>query len=298
MVTATEEPSGFDIYLDFAKSEGRPSRVFQSMALLVETFAALDKQLIGVFGREATTELVLDEITTGSIRSKLRNLLHSIPDGPLSELNVKKIIGHFLVKAKYRIIEWLEKNEVIESIQQVRALEGELQTLAEQTGVRDIPAYEPISTDQLLEHLNQLQLAVNCLDERDVAFYESTLGRIEIPRGIRIDEVIIREILTSEVLVSEDTRIVKVKKPDYLGRSKWALKSSGHAIEATIADQDWLVRFQNGEESVRPGDSLRVRMRQEVSYGHTGEVVHTVHTVLHVIEVVPPTSPHQSVINF
>ncbi|MBE5316927.1 MAG: hypothetical protein H4O13_16155 [Xanthomonadales bacterium] len=298
MVIPTEEPSGFAIYLDFAKSEGRPSRVFQSMALLVDTFAALDKQLVGVFGRDAATELVLEEITAGSIRSRLRNVLSSIPDGPLSELDAKKIIGHFLVKAKYRVIEWLGKNEKIESIQQVRALEGELQTLAERTGVREIPAYEPISTDQLLEHLNQLQIAVHYLDERDVVFYESPMGKVEIPRGLHIDEVMIREILTSEILASEDTRIVKVKKPDYLGRSKWAFKYSGHSIEAAIADHDWLVRFQNGEESVRPGDSLRVRMRQEVSYGHTGEVVHVVHTVLHVIEVVPPTRHTQSEIDF
>jgi hypothetical protein len=298
MEVPTEEPSGFAIYLDFAKSEGRPSRVFQSMALLVDTFASLDKQLVGIFGRAAATELVLDEITTGSIRSKLRNVLLAIPDAHLSELEIKKIIGHFLVKAKYLAVEWLGRNEKIDSIEQVRVLEGELQTLAERTGVRDIPAYEPISTEQLLEHLNQLQMAVQYLDERDTVYYESPMGTVEIPRGIHINDVMIREILTSEVLVSDDIRIVKVKKPDYLGKSMWAFKYAGHAIDATIADFEWLSRFQAGDELVRPGDSLRVHMRQEVSYGHTGEVVHVVHTVLRVIEVVPPSTHTQVELDF
>lgn len=289
-----EKDEGFSLYIDFIKSEGDPSRVFRAMASLVDSFSTIDQQLVGILGDESETEMVLDDVTTGSLRSKLRSLLLSLPDEALAELEVKKLIGHYLVKAKYLIVRWLRDNDKVENIEQVRALEGELIKLAESTGVKRIPAYNPIDTRKLLSHINEMQNAVQVLDERDTVRYESPFGSVDIPRSLHVNETLIRELLTREILISEDVRIVKVKKPDYLGKSKWVLKYAGHAIEANIEDHEWLHHFQTNTVVLHPGDSLRVLMREEVSYGHAGEVVHINNVVKAVLEIIPPTRYDQS----
>ncbi len=74
----------------------------------------------------------------------------------------------------------------------------------------------------------------------------------------------VEELLTREVIPSQTVLILKVKKPDYLGTSKWEFVFE-HAIEAKILDVDWLVRFQNRREDVRPGDAIRAEVLTEVS---------------------------------
>ncbi len=57
--------------------------------------------------------------------------------------------------------------------------------------------------------------------------------------------------------------ILAVKKPDYLGTSKWDLRHGKRTIQAKIEDEDWLRRFQNRQEDVRPGDALRCNVSIE-----------------------------------
>jgi hypothetical protein len=58
------------------------------------------------------------------------------------------------------------------------------------------------------------------------------------------------QLVTRETLASAGERILKVKKPDYLGTSKWGFKYAGHMVEAKVADEAWLKRFQNNQENV------------------------------------------------
>lgn len=297
MQVEIEQNKGFQLYIDFVKSEGDPARVFHSMAELIEAFEQIDQHLAGMFGESTATELVLDDLEAGSLKSWLRNIILVIPDEAISEFEIKKLIGHFLLKAKYKIVEWLAENEKIESIEQVRDLEGELLRLADESNVKKIPAYVPINTRTLLSQINSIQLAVSRLDERDTVRYESPVGTKNIPRGIVVDEDLIREILTRQTLITEGERLVKVKKPDYLGRSKWVVRHAGHSIEAKFEDFHWLEQFHGNAVALNPGDSLRVVMREEVSYGYENEVVHVSYTIKKVVEIVPPSRQEQSWLN-
>jgi hypothetical protein len=96
----------------------------------------------------------------------------------------------------------------------------------------------------------------------------------------------VRELVTRETLETESIRIIKVKKPDYLGKSKWGFKYSGHLIEAKILDEGWLTQFHNRRVELQPGDSLRVLLREQVSYGYDNEIVHVEYDVVEVQEVI------------
>lgn len=99
--------------------------------------------------------------------------------------------------------------------------------------------------------------------------------------------------LTKEIVKSSGKRVVKVKKPDYLGKSMWGLQYDGRAIEAKIVDLDWLARFQSRQIDVRPGDSLRVILYEEISYGYDNEVVHRHYEIEKVDDVIRPPSQNK-----
>jgi hypothetical protein len=97
-----------------------------------------------------------------------------------------------------------------------------------------------------------------------------------------------------------------VKKPDYLGKSKWDFRHGGKQVAASIHDETWLVAFQARKVDVRPGDALKCLVDIEHHYGYDNELVAETYAVSKVNEVIenqvfqgdlnlplsgPPTNP-------
>ncbi len=298
---AEEETQGseeFDLYIDFVEGRGSPSRVFHSMGELIDAFAQLDQVLAGIVAEGSQAEIVLDEVVGGSIRSKLRSIITDIPDDALKDGEWKKVLGHFLVRGKHVLLEWLQENPEVTRLEQVRDLQDQLAVEAERTGARLLPMYHPVDLRTLLGVIAEIDRSVLLLDSRDTVRYESPYGHVAISHSQHVHEELIRELLTREVISATDERIVKVKKPDFLGRSQWVLKYAGHNINANFDDIPWLTAFQGGEKDVKPGDSLRVVMQEEVYYGYNMEVIHATYTVMEVREVIRPVLPYQSGFTF
>ncbi|MCG7946859.1 MAG: hypothetical protein N0C84_11005 [Candidatus Thiodiazotropha taylori] len=287
----TEEPvAEFEIRIDFSPDEGDPARVFRTMSGLIDAFQSIDSHLASSFDVSLDASLVLHEVEAGSIKARFRDLIQGIPDEALKEVSWKKIIGHFLLRSKYAILNWLDERTEIVHRDDIRVLEGELVRISEETDLKRLPAYAAPRAEELLSDINAVQESLAHLEEKDVASYRYDKHEVNLNRDLRISNEIVREVLTKEVVSSSNRRVVKVKKPDFLGQSMWALQYDGRAIEAKITDTDWLSKFQGRGEDVKPGDSLRVMLLEEISYGYEGEVVHRHYEVEKVYEIIrPPT---------
>jgi hypothetical protein len=281
------ESEKFELYLDFRPSTGDPSRAFHALGDVIDALHDLDLDLARIISPHYQPVLVLDKVDGGSIRATISDIVRDIPDDALKEANIRRVIGHFLLKAKYVVLKWCDETKKIESIDQVRQLERELVAIAEETDAKMVPAYSPIETHRLLGHINSIQMALKRLDDEDLIEYRSRFGIARFNGTLAISSEIIREVLTREVISKELDGVVKVKKPDYLGNSKWGFRFQGHTIEAKVRDSEWLFRFQNKLEPVQPGDSLKVKLKQDISYGYEGEIVHISYEVLRVAEVIP-----------
>jgi len=281
-----DNDSLFEIFIDFKPSEGDPSRVFRSMADLVDSLSDLDTELASMVSVTVKPQLVLEEIEGGSIKAWFRVIIEDLPDEALKESSFKKILGHFLIKAKYKILKFTEEKEKIESIREIKELEGELLTLAEETDIIYLPAYKPIETEKLLTHINSINNSIAPLIEEDKISYISSEGTTKINNNLAISNEIIVELLTSETIESNGIRILKIKKPDFLGQSKWLFRYQGHQIEAKITDIKWLSSYQGRQEDLRPGDSIKANLNEKTSYGHDGEIVHVVYEVTDVEDVI------------
>lgn len=286
-MNSQESDYTYELYLDFQKAEGDPSRIFHAMGGLIDALSSLDRDVGQLLSVHYEPQIVLEDLSTGSIRAWLGEIIKEMPDDALRNLEVKKIVGHFLLKAKYLIVKWCEAKEKIEDLADIQQLEDQIEKAAEETDIKSIPAYSSIDRKQLLSHINSIQNAMSSLEERDYIEYRSSVGNARFNGQLAISSKIISEWLTKEVHTTQGPRILKVKKPDYLGKSKWAFRYNGHAIEAKISHLAWLSDFQNGGIAVGPGDSIRAELKEDIAFGYEGEIVHVWYEVLQVYEVIP-----------
>lgn len=288
----TKEGIEFEIEIDFEPGTGDPARIFRTMSGLIDSIQNLDRHLIGSIDLSLRPELVLEDVEKGSLRAKFKSFVEGIPDEALKDGEFKKVVGHFLLKGKKAILEWCADKNEISSRASVRALEGELLKLAEETDVKKFPAYAPIQPQALLSDLSKMQESLQNLESGDSVTYEYAEEKIGLNKDLQISELVVREVLTQEVIKSSAVKILKVKKPDYLGQSMWSFVYDGRSIDAKISHEEWLHDFQSRNLQVSPGDSLKVTLFEEISYGYEGEIVHRHYEIEKVHDVVKP--PNQS----
>lgn len=287
-----------EIRIEFQRGVGDPSRVFRAMSGLIESTQQLDSHLALSIGTNVRTALLLQDVETASLKAKLKTVIEEIPDEAVKGGEVKKVIGHFLLKAKHKVLDWCSERDSVKSRSEVKHLEHELHVLAEQSDIKLLPAYAPVETTTLLSDINAVKGALDFLDDHDIATFKSPLGTSSFNPALTVSDDMVRELVTRETIASQGERILKVKKPDYLGNSKWGFKYGTHMIEAKVLDANWLIRFQNSQEPVLPGDSLRVVLREAVSYGYDNEIVHVDYDVIDVLGVIPGLRSIQATISW
>src|SRR5690348_5058594 len=219
-----DDEGTFEIIIDFTPGEGDPARVFKAMSGLVDAMTALDSHLASSFDVSLDASLVLDRVEAGSIKGIFRDIIAGIPDEAIKDVEWKKILGHYLLRAKYVMLKWLEETPKISHRDDVRVLEGELLRAAEQTDLKQVAAYAPPRTELLLSDVHAIRESLDILAESDTASYSQAGETIKFNRDLDISNEIIREVLTKEVVKVSGKRIVKIKKPDYLGLSMWGFQ--------------------------------------------------------------------------
>lgn len=276
----------FCIVIDFDKSSENPERVFVAMSSLITAFKDFDRCLIHSIDNKIQPVLLLEDIETGSLKTWLRQVLNSLDDDALKKLDWKPLVGQYLVKAKYILINFLEKKTKINDAKEIKELQKDLFQLAEDTNVREFPAYSPIKPAELIESINNVNHALDNLNEKDSAYYISSPGTATFNLEFSFSPDEIEDLLTKDTLENTVKMILKVKKPDYLGTSKWEFKHENRTISAKISDEIWLKRFQNRQEDVRPGDSIKGDVKVIVKYGHDQTVIATQHDIISIDYVI------------
>lgn len=280
-----EQHGTFAIKIDYKKDSLRPSRVFRAMSGIVEGFQSLDGNLVQAFPIAVGSELILEDIQTGSLRSVLKYVLNGIDDEAIKGLEWKKMVGGFLLRAKHAVLRWIEHREAIESRQALLGLVQELTQLAHATQILHLPAYRPLPVPLLIKDIAMISDAANQLDPEDVATYEAEGRTSGFNQHFHVDAQFAERLLTDETITNRSEVLLRVKKPDYLGESMWEFVHAGHVIRAKIDDHDWLLSFQFQRVEVRPGDALRVQLETTTLHGSDGDEIITYFKVLRVLEV-------------
>jgi len=284
----------FCIEIQYRKESENPSRVFRSMSELIDSCQEIDRNLVTSIDVNIEPILILEDIETGSIRVWLRSLLKLIPDDAAYKLDWKPIVGQYLVRAEWAMINFLEKKTTISNVDEIKPLEDEIYELAEKTKVKWLPAYTRIPPRQLLEGMQKISQSLSHLTEGDKAKYiVPNEPEAEFNVTFNIAPESIEDLLAKETLTSESEMILKVKKPDYLGESMWDMRHGTTIIPVRILDKDFLDKFQARRIDLRPGDSIRAKLQTSHKYDYDGELISTHYDVTEIMEVIPAPNHEQ-----
>ncbi|OQC55505.1 MAG: hypothetical protein BWX55_00051 [Deltaproteobacteria bacterium ADurb.Bin022] len=293
-----KERADFCIEINFNKESEAPSRIFRALSDILDSFHAFDLDLIQSIDPKIEPVVLLEDIESGSVKSWLRYIFDVIDDDALKRLDWKPAVGKYLVKAKYIIIKFLDGKTEITNRSEIEDLNKNLLTLAQETNIRQIPAYSPLPTERLLINLQRITTATDGLKGSDSVKYLTSEDSIPFNLSFKIIPETIEDLMTKETIKSPMEMILKVKKPDYLGDSKWEFKHENKNYLMKILDEEWLAEFQNRQVDIRPGDSIRAKVQIIAKYGYDLNVVSIHHNILEIIDVIPFTPLDQKLLSF
>ncbi len=281
------------ITIDYTPNTPDPGRVFRSMAGLIEAFQTIDRDLARAVSATVEPLVYLERVEAGSVRAVLRTLLREVDDDALKNVDWRPLVGQYLVKGKQSLLKWLDGRESVPSRTEVLGLRAALLDIAPDNveGLR-LPA-NPIPIDRLLEDLRELSEGVASLQPSDSAQLLSGGATTPIETRFRISQDDIKQLLTQRTVESTSEQTLLVKKPDYLGRSRWEFRLGDQTIEAKMLDDTWLDGFRTGRIVLQPGHSLLAVLKSEAAMGFDGEVVATSYEVTRVLGVTRTSAPTQ-----
>jgi len=283
----------FCIEVDFNKNSENPSRVFRCMSDLIETFQQIDQTFVRSIDIQIETALILEDIETGSLKTWLINTLEAVNDDALKNIDWKPLVGQYLVKAKYIILKKIEGKTSITNRNDIIDIQRELLEFAESTNVRQIPAYNPVTQKDIVASIEKITIALEPLSKEDKVTYVTPDERVPFNLDIQISPEEIEDLITREQIEATCVMIMKVKKPDYLGESKWEFIFDNHIIHVKIVDTAWLEDFQKRKLDVRPGDSIKARVLVRTKYDYDFDVIGTYYDALEIIEILRPENSSQ-----
>ena len=272
----------FEIKIEYNKNARNPEVIFNSMAKMIKNMRNFDEMMVASLPAITKVEMELELIEIGSIKARLKTVLESIPDSAIENLDWKNAVGSYLLKGKYYLIEKLNEKDTISNSTDIR----ELQTGIEKIGENELGEKVRISQTKLLENFCDLSDVMKQLNEEDKVIYICNSGAAILNKKFDLRMSQIEELINSETEEITTTNIVQIKKPDYLGNSKWELYCEGQVISAKIADTEWLNKYQNGDIDIRPKDYLEVLIKSSYLRDEYNQIVHIHYDVLKVRRII------------
>lgn len=264
------------------------------MTALIDAFQEIDVFLAHSIATTIEPLTLLEDIEAGSLRVWLRNVLNTVDDESLKTGEWKKVVGAFLVRAKRIIINWTEERTEVISEEELTSLQQSILNEAAATEVLRIPMYNSISTRQIAQSVELVSNATKFLGSSDsIKYLSGDSPAVNFNQSFNVVPGSLTELLVHESLTNEAQMILMVKKPDFLGDSKWEFRHGTGAIIAKMLDIHWLGSFRHGGVALLPGDALRAEVRSTVRYGYDGDVIDLLYEVTKVIDVIRAIRPIQ-----
>lgn len=272
----------FAFYVDFDKKSGSASRVFKATHDFIVACEKLDKGLIGSIDSNIETLLMIEDVEAASLKTWFKSALISTDDQALKDLDWRPAVGKYLVRAKYMVLGWMDDESPPRNLPE---LKEEIRKLAEETDVRHLPDYSPVSSETLIDAVSNFDKVKSNLLPTDKAKLVSKEETRSFDLNIRVNISEIEELAIRETIENPQTvMLLAVKKPDFLGDSQWEFKHGKRTIKARVADETWLSDFRNREIDVRPGDALRCIVVVSYDYGFDGELLRERYLIVSVQE--------------
>lgn len=267
------------LIIEYIPGESEAITVLQGAMRLIESLDALDHCLLSSINTSLEPVSILNDVQHSSLKILLARALKKIPDDLISNLDWKKWVGGLLVKGKYKLLKQIDSDAPV--INQVLIeLEPEYRSAPMLVG------YHPPRLIDVQDALGNVSRARAFLGHCPVTI-QTEFGDVVIPNtSMPVTDDELQE--ASESLINKGREYLKVKSPDMLGNSQWAVVRGGRSIKIDMLHAAWLEDYHQGKISILPGDSLDCSFEETISYdGERNEIGRKL-SVIEVFSVIRP----------
>jgi hypothetical protein len=291
-----EYPSGFELDYLFQESKDvfLPFRAVGTFYSLLHDF---DKHILLHIHPSIKVEYRLESVGYGSLKTKVVQILNGIPDGLLKEPELKTLIGILLLKAKYWLLAKLSNSTTIDSKEQIEEVANKINKEINVIGMKVGIIANNLSPHLIFTTVDELIQETNKLPKKEAYEYKSRVGNAILKAGIKINKGKILSELGEKVEVNDTTEIIKPKKIDLLGASKWDCIMDGKTREMKVEDINWLKKYHAREIDIQSGDSLRVKLKTTYSYNVNSSKTKITYDIIEILDVIKPDGTTQLTID-
>lgn len=281
----------FELNLLFEQAKN-PLDAFQQISEVFQILNTFDKWVLTAIGRKITVEYTIADLEYASIKTLIEQTLKATPDEAIAELDWKKVIGAILLRAKYRLLKYLESHKRIDSREDIEIVPRQINEDFEASGLNKVTVISPLNLFPLVDLYSSAINAFNKLGEGENVEYKSSYGNARLGNGIVINRQKVITELSEDAIINTTTEILKIKKLDLLSdEASWDFKKDHRALKGVkISDHDWLNEYHSRKFVLLPEDSLKVRLKTTYIRSPDPEFSNTTYEILKVLEVITPST--------
>lgn len=289
---AREYTVTYFIETKFPAAAESPSGLFYGIGRLTQTLYDIDLLLLRSLDPEVEAIQKLDRLELGSLRTWFTENLFFPDQRQLgSEDPDPEELDAYLTEGRADLLQAM--NGDINEPSQMDAIAKKIEEGADSRALIS-PSFTKPSLLSIAERMDDIQKGLLALPKSSTVAYGSAAGKaLSLPSASSVDVSSIREKLTKETIKNTATVILLVKKPDFIGNSRWLFKHGTTAIEARVLDEDWMSSFRGRTLELKPGDYVRVTMDTYTSYDARGAVLSLHREIVAVHEVLAPEENHE-----
>jgi hypothetical protein len=277
----------FELNLKFHNPKN-PVDAFVQIAKMYEKLLAIDEQILYNILPNAQLEYELVDLEYSSIKTKVNQILKSIPDEILKDiLNPANLIGHILVYAKSRLIKATESKEV-HSKDTLQRVTDDINDEIKKLSNTSIIILE-VNNYFVLNAINEIGLEGNRLKNGEYYEYISKAGSAMISKGNYLNMPKMLYELGGQTLEQQRVETLKIKTLDLLSdKAYWKLIRNGKQIEVKILHKEWLDEYHDRKIIIRPNDYLKLELKitQTTNTSTFKPIIN--YEALRVLEVISP----------
>ena len=253
------EYSDYEIKVDYEPGRDDLANSLIALGKLVEGHKHVADLLLSASGEEngVSTSIEMQNIERGSIKVLFKKIFKGKDGANIQDDNLGKFIGG----ATKKLTKFVNENNELKG-ENFDGIRAQLVEAYNDAGCQNPLSIETINNGQIAQCLKSLEVPKGMLNEHQTVRATFLGQSYEMNKKFSVDESKIeREYITKETNCNTEISI-QVKKPDYLGSSKWSVVYNERSVDAKISDEQWLNKFQNGEMSPEefpsPQDTMTV----------------------------------------
>jgi hypothetical protein len=278
----------YEITLDFIPGDNKPEKLFIAFANAIKYFKKVDNMLAKTIAYDYDISSSLIEVRSGSLRGFFRTKvevkrteLHAQDTSDDLETRIKNYLHNGRKTITQGLFDFEKAND-----EHINLIIEKVKKVAVDTGISEEPFFAPPSKKAMTPIIAAAQDTGETLDDKTSLFYSVENETLtELPKKIKMDKTLFGEEEQKTVLNTQQL-ILKIKKPDYLGDSKWEMKHGNNKLICKIEDNVWIEKFKSKKVFAFPGDSLFCNVRILNEYDSKLNLIKSEYFIVEVLDVI------------